>query len=173
METGAVSNSGNKGWPKKESTRPPAIVQLAPMRKPPPPLDTIKPDTPLRLHVAAALAFPDGSMTENSLRKATTQGRLMHERLQGKIYTTLAWIADWRAACRVQPKASGSGSVPKSETRTARSGNARSGSSATAEAKSARAALQKIAKAPTRRSASTSSTSTSPTEGANVIQLRS
>jgi hypothetical protein len=30
------------------------------MHKPLPPLDSIKPDAPLRLYVAAALAFPDG-----------------------------------------------------------------------------------------------------------------
>jgi hypothetical protein len=33
--------------------------------------DGIKPSTPLRLHVAAALAFPDGSMTASGLRRKT------------------------------------------------------------------------------------------------------
>ena len=33
--------------------------------------DWIKPSTPLRLHAAAALAFPDGSMTASGLRRKT------------------------------------------------------------------------------------------------------
>ena len=33
------------------------------MRLPLPPRDGVRPDTPLRLNVAAALAFPDGSVT--------------------------------------------------------------------------------------------------------------
>jgi transcriptional regulator with XRE-family HTH domain len=35
-------------------------------------LDRITPDTPLRLNVAAALAYPDGSMTAQGLRKEAT-----------------------------------------------------------------------------------------------------
>ena len=34
-----------------------------------PPPDKITPDTPLRLEIAAALAFPDGSMTASGLRR--------------------------------------------------------------------------------------------------------
>jgi len=64
------------------------------MTKPLPPLDSIKPNTALRLAVAAALAFPDGSITENSLRRACTQGELGHEILRGKYHTTLAAIDD-------------------------------------------------------------------------------
>jgi hypothetical protein len=33
-----------------------------------PPREQIEPDTPLRLNVAAALVFPDGSMTASGLR---------------------------------------------------------------------------------------------------------
>lgn len=33
-----------------------------------PPRSEVKPNTPLRLSVAAALAFPDGSMTASGLR---------------------------------------------------------------------------------------------------------
>src|ERR1700719_294634 len=91
------------------------------MRKPLPPLDTIKPDTPLRLAVAAAIAFPDGSITENSLRRAANDGELGHEILRAKYHTTLSAIADWRALCRVQPKGRGSGSARKGATPTARS----------------------------------------------------
>jgi len=36
----------------------------------------ISPDAPLRLSVAAALAFPDGSMTASGLRREGARGRL-------------------------------------------------------------------------------------------------
>src|ERR1700730_10900205 len=143
------------------------------MRKPLPPLDTIKPDTPLRLDVAAALAFPDGSITGNSLRKAAIQEELEHEILRGKYHTTLSAIDDWRASCRVHPKGQGSGPARQSETRTARSANARSGSSETDRGRSARAALQKMLKAPTGNSANTLPANPSPTAVANVVPIRS
>jgi hypothetical protein len=143
------------------------------MRKPLPPLNSLKPDTPLRLAVAAALAFPDGSITESSLRKACTRRELEHEILRGKYHTTLAAINEWRARCRVQPKGLADGFARKSATRTARSASARSESSETDHARSARAALQKILKAPSGRSANTSPASISPTVGANVVQIRS
>jgi hypothetical protein len=49
-------------------------------------------NTPLRLKIAAALAFPDGSMTASGLRRESTRGRLVIERIAGKDYTTLADI---------------------------------------------------------------------------------
>ena len=54
--------------------------------------DQIGPDTPLRLEVAAAIAFPDGSMTVNSLRSEARNKRLTIERIAGKDFTTLANI---------------------------------------------------------------------------------
>ena len=48
--------------------------------------DTIRPDTPLRLDVAAALAYPDGSMTASGLRREHKRGRLIIERTAGKDY---------------------------------------------------------------------------------------
>ena len=65
-----------------------------------PELDKVKPDTPLRLDVAAALAYPDGSMTASGLRKEAGRGRLVIERTAGKDYTTLAAIARMRELCR-------------------------------------------------------------------------
>jgi hypothetical protein len=141
--------------------------------KPLPPLDSIKPDTALRLYAAAALAFPDGSLTESSLRKAATDGDLVYEILRGKYFTTLADVEEWRAACRVEGRGRTSGSARKGETPTARSASARSGSSETDGGRSARARLQKIAKGLSGRSASTLPASTSPTAGANVIRLKS
>ena len=40
-----------------------------------PQLDKVEPTTPLRLAVAAALAFPDGSMTASGLRRECARGR--------------------------------------------------------------------------------------------------
>jgi integrase len=142
------------------------------MRSRVPDPDQVKPDTPLRLDVAAALAFPDGSMTGSGLRKEAGRGRLVVERVAGKDYTTLADIERMRALCRVPRKEFASGCVPASEMKTARSAGERSGSSETDRARSARAALQKIARTPSERSVSTSPVSTAPTEPAAVIPLR-
>src|SRR5947208_3578003 len=142
------------------------------MRSRVPDLDKVKPDTPLRLEVAAALAFPDGSMTASGLRKEAGKGRLAIERVAGKDYTTLAAINEMRARCRVHQKAPGSGLSPKDEMPTAPFENEQHGLSATDRARSARAALQRIARAPSAPSANTSPTSTSPTESADVIRLK-
>ena len=74
--------------------------------------DEIGPTTPLRLGVAAALAFPDGSMTASGLRRESARGRLVVERIAGKDYTTLANIDRMRELCRVQAKVPDCGSVP-------------------------------------------------------------
>src|SRR5258708_7220113 len=57
-------------------------------------------DTPLRLSVAASLAYPDGSMTASGLRREAIKGRLTIERTAGKDYTTLGAIAEMRKLCR-------------------------------------------------------------------------
>src|ERR1700730_2006352 len=74
------------------------------MPRPLPQLAQIKPDTPLRLYVAAAVAYPDGSMTASGLRKEAGRGRLVIERVAGKDYTTLANIQQMREVCRVKPR---------------------------------------------------------------------
>src|SRR5579862_2617754 len=103
----------------------------------------IRPNTPLRLSAAAALAFPDGSMTASGLRREGARGRLVFERIAGKHYTTLANIERMRELCRVQQKESASGFGPKSGTSTAASASVRRGSFETDRARSARAALQR------------------------------
>ena len=75
------------------------------------PRELVGPDAPLRLEVAAALAYPDGSMTASGLRKEARKGRLVIERTAGKDYTTLAAIEEMRALCRVHPKGRDSGSA--------------------------------------------------------------
>ena len=56
------------------------------------PLTEITANTPLRLAVAAKIAFPDGSITAQALRREASRGRLTVERVAGKDYTTLANI---------------------------------------------------------------------------------
>src|SRR6185437_5642929 len=70
------------------------------------PLDLthVGPNTPLRLGVAASLAFPDGSMSASGLRREAARGRLVIERIAGKDFTTLANIERMRELCRVEAR---------------------------------------------------------------------
>ncbi|HEY7329498.1 MAG TPA: hypothetical protein VH592_17800 [Gemmataceae bacterium] len=101
--------------------------------------ESVEPDTPLRLSVAAALAFPDGSMSASGLRREAARGRLIIERIAGKDYTTLANIERMRNLCRVEAKAPAS-TFAVGEL-TGRGVMNRSGSSGTATIRQARAAL--------------------------------
>src|SRR5246127_9686 len=76
-------------------------------------------DTPLRLSIAAKVAFPDGSITASALRRESLRGRLMIERIAGKDYTTLANIERMRRLCQLERRESGSGSAPGDATATA------------------------------------------------------
>jgi hypothetical protein len=67
-------------------------------------------DRPLRLAVAAKVAFPDGSMTASGLRREAKRGRLVVERIAGKDYTTLDAIQEMRRLCRVEAKGRACGS---------------------------------------------------------------
>ncbi|MFG1179005.1 excisionase [Xanthobacter versatilis] len=106
-----------------------------------PRLDEVTDTMPLRLSVAAALAFPDGSMGSSGLRREAAKGRLAVERIAGKDYTTLRAIEEMREKCRVQPKAPVSGSNPKNGIRPGGSASDPSGSSATGHLRSALDAL--------------------------------
>jgi hypothetical protein len=66
----------------------------------------VRPDTPLLLDVAAALAFPDRSMTGSRLRREIARGRLEGWKAGGKIYTTLAAIEAMWDRCRLPSEAS-------------------------------------------------------------------
>jgi len=98
----------------------------------------IGPDIPLRLHVAAGIAYPDGSMTASGLRREIRRGRLECERTAGKQYVTLAGIERMREKCRDVPK------VPASTAANAVAVSP-SGSSSTEKMKLAQAAAQAIA----------------------------
>jgi hypothetical protein len=87
--------------------------------------------------VAAALAFPDGSLTASSLRREAARGRLVVERIAGKDYTTLANIERMRELCRVEAKVPGCGFGNVADEN-------RFGSSETGETRKARAVLHTI-----------------------------
>lgn len=57
-------------------------------------------DTPLRLAVAAEVAFPQGGMTASGLRKERDAGRLVTELVAGREFTTLGDITRMREMCR-------------------------------------------------------------------------
>lgn len=92
---------------------------------------------PLRLSIAANIAFPDGSMSASGLRREAAKGRLVIERVAGKDYTTLENIQKMREACRVRAKDRDSTCVAPER----RSDERRSGSSATGSEISPRDAL--------------------------------
>ncbi|WP_246710295.1 excisionase [Martelella soudanensis] len=98
----------------------------------------IEPDTPLRLKVAAKIAFPDGSMTDSGLRSEIAKGRLAVERIAGRQYVTLNAIKEMRALCREERKAHGFISEAAKVVR-------QSGSSSTDPLRSARDAASMIA----------------------------
>src|SRR5712672_1682369 len=75
-------------------------------------LGNVAPDAPLRLSIAAKLAFPDGSMTVSGLRREAARGRLRIERIAGKDFTTLNEIKRMRELCRVPAREPGIESAP-------------------------------------------------------------
>jgi len=58
---------------------------------------------PLRLEVAAQLAFPDGSITASALRRMAATGKLDYEKIAGKIYVTLNSILKSRSFLVMKP----------------------------------------------------------------------
>ena len=123
-----------------------------------PPRDQIEPDAPLRVNIAAQLAFPDGSMTASGLRNEARRGRLVIERIAGKDYTTLAAIDRMRELCRLEAKAHASTCGAHETTKPVTTH--RSGSSATDATSKARAALRTILMEPSEPSPPISPTST-------------
>ena len=71
----------------------------------------VDPDAPLRLEVAAKIAFPQGGITVSGLRREIARGRLEAEEIAGKYFTTLANIKRMREKCRVSVKDHASGNV--------------------------------------------------------------
>jgi len=119
-------------------------------------LSSVRPDDPLRLDVAARLAFPDGSLTKSGLRREIARGNLECEVIAGKHFVTLAGIERMRALCRVNRK------DPVS-TFAIDAGENPLGSSLTDKTKSALAAAQTIAEALKKPSLDISPENTGPT----------
>jgi hypothetical protein len=94
----------------------------------------IGPDTPLRLDVAAKLAFPAGGMKASGLMSEYRKGRLRLELIANKYFVTLRAIEEMREQCALQnPLAYSSGKdAPTREKQL-------DGSSSTEERKSAQA----------------------------------
>jgi len=129
-------------------------------------------DEPLRLDVAARLAFPDGSMTASGLRREASKGRLAVEIIANKAYTTLNAIRHMRAICRVEARVPASGSSQR-DGKTKRSSSRRSGASATADSNEALVAARATLKVLKVSSATTSPANTEHRGPASVIPLPS
>lgn len=56
--------------------------------------------TLLHLTTAAALAFPDGSVSALALRNAASRSELEYVRIAGRVLTTLAWVDEFMERCR-------------------------------------------------------------------------
>ena len=93
--------------------------------------ENVDTNAPLRLKVAAAIAYPDGSMTASGLRREAAKGRLVIERTAGKDYTTLVAIAEMRRRCRQTVKEQASGGDQPGETKPEKSSAKASGSAST------------------------------------------
>src|SRR5262245_13636022 len=137
-------------------------------------MDSIKPDTPLRLDVALKIAFPQGGMTLSGLRRELKRrskqgGCGLIETIARKDFTTLNAIEKMRELCRGDQQGQDSGSNLKKSTPTASGSATRAGSSVTERAKSARASLEKTARELKPRSASTSPRSTAPLPASAVV----
>src|SRR5260370_590265 len=133
---------------------------------------TIKPDTPLRLHVALKIAFPHGGMTLSGLRRELKRRRLI-ETIARKDFTTLSAIEEMRKLCRADHLEPGSTSKTKKSMPAASGSATPRGLSETECAKSAQAALRKTVKELTKPSPRTSQKNTASQESAIVIPLRS
>jgi hypothetical protein len=132
----------------------------------------IGPDTPLRLDIAAKMAFPAGGMDVAGLRRERDRGNLVVEKIANKEFTTLRNIEEMREKCRVKRREPDCGSGPRPTPQTEKSGGARGGSSAMDHASSALDALVRNVNARKKSSGNTSRANTSHSESADVIPLK-
>jgi hypothetical protein len=136
------------------------IVSRAKSARSLPPLGAIGEDTPLRLNVAAALAYPDGSMTTSGLRREAARGRLVIERTAGKDYTTLGAIRQMRELCRREARGRDCGSDARVAIEKPGNHTTQCGSSETDNIRRAQAAARMIVQELKERSPNTSTGST-------------
>jgi hypothetical protein len=117
-------------------------------------------DKALRISIAAAIAYPDKSMTVSSLRKERNAGRLETWIMAGKEFTSLAAIEEMERQCRVQRRVPASTSSPPATTPMAGLLIAPAGSSATESERFALDAALMRCQPPKTPSGDTSSKST-------------
>ena len=106
------------------------------------PVDQYSPFAPLRLNIAASIAFPDGSMTASGLRREASKGRLIIEMIAGKQYVSLSAIEEMRTQCRVENSHQDSGSDRREGPRGEKHDRDPFGSSSTAASTSPQDALR-------------------------------
>src|SRR5262249_36571579 len=96
-------------------------------------------DTLLRIGVAAAIEFPDGSMTASGLRAEARHGHLKIWRIAGKDYTTQQALREMRGQCVLsnhhdsnygQPEKA---AMPSGSSKTANGKSAQAGAKASAQ----------------------------------------
>jgi hypothetical protein len=104
-------------------------------------IEAVDPEAPLRLAVAAKLAFPRGGMTVSGLRREIAKGRLAVEVIAGKQFTTLENIRRMRESCRVTARVPISGNE-KRDGKTGGSSAPQFGSSRIMASTSPQAALE-------------------------------
>jgi hypothetical protein len=129
--------------------------------------DNVTPATMLRLEAAAALGFPDGSMSAGALRRQAAVGHLAIYRIAGKDYTTLNDIEGMKTACRVPAKVPDCGSDQPAKI------GPKSMSSSMQARKQALAAAKATLREPSAASKPTSKPNTTRGPGAAVIPMPS
>ena len=135
----------------------------------------ISSDAPLRLDVAAEIAFPFGGMTASGLRREAKRGRLVIERIAGKDYTTLRYIEEMRQQCRneLTAKAHDFGCNQSAKKKVAAPGNPHGSSAMMVRYLSALAALEKTAQALNENCKTTLPANTKSRVNGAVIQNKS
>jgi len=126
----------------------------------------VRPNAPLRLDVAARLAFPDGSIGVSALRREAARGRLTLWKIAGKDMTTLAEIGSMIERCRVLPSPPDCGSDRPVLVTTP------SGSSSTEDVSTALAAARMRAKRLKSDCLSISEPNTNPVRSAAVVPIK-
>jgi hypothetical protein len=127
--------------------------------------ESIRGNTPLRLDVAAALAFPNGSMTASGLRNEWQRGNLRVELIANKLFTTLDDIEDMRRKCARPNRRDSSCERQESDKK-------QHGLLSTSDGKSAQARAQASAQKLKSRSANTSQKTAGQVSG-TVIPIKS
>jgi hypothetical protein len=108
--------------------------------------ESITPTTPLRLDIAAQLAFPDGSMGVSGLRTEINNGNLAAEKIAGRLYVTLAAIEDMRKLCALTTKGPESNSADQEDPATRGAGSSVTATPTDAGSSARQAHLRQTAK---------------------------